>query len=78
MSDTAVARAYKIVEFSELPLLHCPCGTTQRAFGDVAGYPGTIHLTPHSPKNALVHYHKTLTETYYFSRMRPEREHTAR
>jgi mannose-6-phosphate isomerase-like protein (cupin superfamily) len=65
MSDSAVAHPYKIVEFSELPVLQCPCGTTQRAFGDVAGYPGTIHLTRIS-EDALLHYHKSLTETYYF------------
>ena len=65
MSDSAVAHAYKIVEFSELPVLQCPCGTTQRAFGDVTGYPGTIHLT-HISEDALLHYHKKLTETYYF------------
>lgn len=65
MSDSAVAHAYKIVEFSELPVLQCPCGTTQRAFGDVPGYPGTIHLTRIS-EDALLHYHKRLTETYYF------------
>ena len=65
MSETAVAPAYKIVEFAALPVLPCPCGTTQRAFYDVPAYPGTIHLT-HISEDALVHYHKTLTETYYF------------
>jgi mannose-6-phosphate isomerase-like protein (cupin superfamily) len=58
-------RAYKIVEFAELPVLPCPCGTTQRAFGDVPEYPGTIHLTRIS-EDAQMHYHKRLTETYYF------------
>jgi hypothetical protein len=64
MSDSALARACKIVEFSELPVLQCPCGTTQRAFGDVPGYPGTIHLTRI--------YHKRLTETYYFLECGPD------
>lgn len=65
ISETGVARAYKVVEFSALPVLQCPCGTTQRAFGEVAAYPGTIHLTRIS-EDALLHYHKRLTETYYF------------
>lgn len=46
-------------------MLPCPCGTTQRAFGDVPEYPGTIHLTRIS-EDAQMHYHKRLTETYYF------------
>ncbi len=58
-------KAYKIVEFGALPSVDCPCGTTQRAFADVAGYPGTIHLTRIS-EDAQLHYHKQLTETYYF------------
>jgi quercetin dioxygenase-like cupin family protein len=63
--------AYKIVEFASLPVLSCPCGTTQRAFGDVATYPGTIHLTRISA-DAQVHYHKSLTETYYFLECGPD------
>jgi len=57
--------AWKIVEFAELPVQDCPCGTTQRAFADVSAYPGTIHLTRIS-EDAQLHYHKALTETYYF------------
>ena len=56
--------AWKIVEFAELPSVDCPCGTTQRAFGDVAEYPGSIHLTRIS-EDAQPHFHKRLTETYY-------------
>ena len=65
MSESTTAPAYKIVEFASLPSLPCPCGTTQRAFGDVSEYPGTIHLTRISG-DAELHYHKRLTETYYF------------
>ena len=56
--------AWKIVEFAELQSVDCPCGTTQRAFGDVAEYPGSIHLTRIS-EDAQPHFHKWLTETYY-------------
>ena len=62
---------YRIVEFSGLPVLPCPCGTTQRAFGDVAEYPGTIHLTRISD-DAQLHYHKRLTETYYILECGPD------
>jgi len=37
----------------------------------VPAYPGTIHLT-HISEDALVHYHKTLTETYYFLECGPD------
>jgi hypothetical protein len=32
------------VEFGNFPVLQCLCGTAQRTFGDVAGYPETILL----------------------------------
>jgi mannose-6-phosphate isomerase-like protein (cupin superfamily) len=67
----ASKRAYKIVEFASLPSVECPCGTTQRAFADVAEFPGTIHLTRIS-EDAQLHYHKHLTETYYFLECGPD------
>ncbi len=54
----------RIVDFSTVPGVPCPCGTARRAFAEVADFPGTIHLTEISV-NARKHYHKTLTETYY-------------
>ena len=65
MNEPLTARAYRIVEFAKLPVVPCPCGTTQRAFYDMPEYPGTIHLTRIS-EDAQLHYHKRLTETYYF------------
>lgn len=56
---------YRIVDLAQLPGVPCPCGTARRAFDDVPEYPGTIHLTSIS-KDAALHYHKRLTETYYF------------
>ena len=61
----AAARAWQIVDFQKLPGVPCPCGTARRAFADVGDYPGTIHLTSISI-DAQLHYHKRLTETYYF------------
>jgi mannose-6-phosphate isomerase-like protein (cupin superfamily) len=56
---------YEIVDFGQLPGVACPCGTARRAFTDVADFPGTVHVTEISA-DARLHYHKTLTETYYF------------
>lgn len=56
---------YHVVDFTEIPPVSCPCGTAKRAFADVAAAPGTIHQTEITT-DAKTHYHKTLTETYYF------------
>jgi len=66
-----MAGAWRIVEFAELPVVGCPCGTTQRAFGDVAEFPGSIHLTRIS-EDAQAHFHKRLTETYYIVECGPD------
>jgi mannose-6-phosphate isomerase-like protein (cupin superfamily) len=64
MIDSTCAR-YELADFSEIGGVPCPCGTARRAFADVADFPGTVHVTEIS-QNARLHYHKTLTETYYF------------
>lgn len=58
-------RQYQIVDFADVPGVPCPCGTAHRAFHDVDGFPGTIHVTDIS-EDAELHYHRRLTETYYF------------
>jgi len=63
--------AFEIVDFSQIPGTPCPCGTARRAFNDVADYPGTIHVTE-IDEDAQVHYHRTLTETYYFLECGPD------
>jgi mannose-6-phosphate isomerase-like protein (cupin superfamily) len=59
------AKGYEIVDFARLPGVGCPCGTARRAFAEVTDFPGTVHVTEISI-DARLHYHKTLTETYYF------------
>lgn len=59
------SKDYEIVDFAQLPGVACPCGTARRAFAEVADYPCTVHVTEIST-DARLHYHKTLTETYYF------------
>lgn len=65
MTAEAAARNYEIVDFAQVPGTPCPCGTARRAFADIADYPGTIHVTEIA-SDAKLHYHKRLTETYYF------------
>ena len=61
---------YELVDFAALPGVPCPCGTARRGLADVDDYPGTIHITEIALDNAL-HYHKRLTETYYFLECEP-------
>ena len=56
---------YQVADFAEIPGVECPCGTARRAFHGVEEFPGTIHVTEISA-DAKLHYHKKLTETYYF------------
>ena len=55
----------RIVEFADLPGTPCPCGTARRAFMDVPEFPASVHVTE-IKVDAERHYHKRLTETYYF------------
>jgi mannose-6-phosphate isomerase-like protein (cupin superfamily) len=61
----------QIVDFAEIPGVRCPCGTARRAFADVPDFPATVHVTEIS-ENAELHYHKRLTETYYFLECGPD------
>ena len=56
---------YEIADFSQIEGVPCPCGTARRAFTEVDDFPGTVHVTEISA-DAQTHYHKTLTETYFF------------
>ena len=61
---------YELVDFAKIPRVQCPCGTARRGLADVEDYPGTIHVTEIS-LDARLHYHKRLTETYYFLECEP-------
>jgi mannose-6-phosphate isomerase-like protein (cupin superfamily) len=65
------SRNYEIADFANIAGVPCPCGTARRAFADVDDYPGTIHVTEISA-DARVHYHRRLTETYYFLECEPD------
>lgn len=71
MSDSASAtRRFELVDFAQLPGTPCPCGTARRGFADVDDFPGTIHRTEIAA-TARTHYHRRLTETYYFLECEP-------
>lgn len=63
--STSPARKATLVDFAAIPGVPCPCGTARRAFADVPDYPATIHVTE-IKADAEKHYHKRLTEAYYF------------
>lgn len=58
-------QGYVAVDFNTLPGTPCPCGIARRAFAEIPEFPGTIHVTQIT-EDAQVHYHKRLTETYFF------------
>ena len=56
---------FEIVDFGQVDPVDCPCGKARRAFAEVDDFPGTLHVTEIS-ENARLHYHRQLTETYFF------------
>ena len=71
MSTEIIPRGYELVDFDGMPGVPCPCGTARRGLADVPDFPGTLHVTEIS-ETAKLHYHKRLTETYYFLECGPE------
>ncbi|MCS5632286.1 MAG: hypothetical protein NZ744_15725, partial [Pirellulaceae bacterium] len=64
-SEPSQPAGYELADFSQIQGVPCPCGTARRAFADVEDFPGTVHITEIC-MSAKLHYHKQLTETYYF------------
>ena len=62
--ETGTSSVSLLVNFHSLEPIACPCGFAKRAFLDRADVPYSLHVTEIS-ENALPHYHKTMTETYY-------------
>lgn len=58
-------RRWRFADFAEIEGVPCPCGTARRAFHGVDEFPGTLHVTEIAA-DARTHYHRTLTETYFF------------
>ena len=56
---------FRICKLDEIPQVPCTCGQTRRAFTDDADRIASLHLVTTSGE-ARAHYHKTMTEVYYF------------
>ena len=65
MSKARSSARYHLADFSKIEGVPCPCGIARRAFANVDAFPGTLHVTE-IQEDADLHYHKRLTETYYF------------
>jgi mannose-6-phosphate isomerase-like protein (cupin superfamily) len=61
---------FERVDFRRISAVPCPCGQARRAFADADDFPCTIHVTEIS-SDARLHYHKKLTEVYYFLECEP-------
>lgn len=68
--STPVLNKAITADYAEIPGVECPCGVARRAFADVEGAPLTMHVTDIS-REAQVHYHKRITEVYYFLESQP-------
>lgn len=64
-------RRWTLADFNTIEPVPCPCGHARRAFQDVPEFPGTLHVTSIS-EDARRHYHKRLTETYFFLECQPD------
>jgi mannose-6-phosphate isomerase-like protein (cupin superfamily) len=56
---------YRICQLHEIPEVPCPCGQTRRAFTDDLDKIASLHLVT-TEGEAQNHYHKRMTEIYYF------------
>lgn len=63
--------SFEIVDFTQIAPVVCPCGEARRALADVSDFPGTIHRTEICA-DARTHYHRRLTEVYYFLECEPD------
>ncbi len=60
----SVRQPYIFVDFQQLPAIACHCGEARRALLDEDSVPYSLHVTT-IKQDAVVHYHKRTTETYY-------------
>ena len=58
------AKKYRIVDYTTMEGVPCPCGTARRGLYDEPAFPGTIHRTD-IDRAAKPHYHERITEIYY-------------
>lgn len=68
--STEVLNKATIADYTLIAGVECPCGIARRAFADVEGSPVTVHVTEIT-RDAQRHYHKRITEVYYFLECQP-------
>jgi mannose-6-phosphate isomerase-like protein (cupin superfamily) len=61
---TSLSAPFEITDLNSVAGVQCPCGTSHRAFAS-ADNPASVHRVEISAE-ARAHYHKRLTEIYYF------------
>jgi mannose-6-phosphate isomerase-like protein (cupin superfamily) len=54
---------FSIAQLDRISPQSCPCGTTRRAFAEVAAHAASLHLVE-IHQDARVHYHRNTTEIY--------------
>ena len=63
--DTVSRAPFEIIDLNALPATPCPCGVARRAFLQPGNMVASVHRVDISA-DAKAHYHKHLTEIYYF------------
>lgn len=58
-------KRYELIDLGTIPGVPCPCGTSHRGFAGGDQTACSLHLVEIS-SDARAHYHKRLTEVYYF------------
>ena len=56
---------FRICQLNQVPEVPCPCGQTRRAFTEDVDQIASLHLVT-TEGDAKSHYHKKITEIYYF------------
>lgn len=62
---TTATKNYEVAYLDEIDSVDCPCGSSRRAFMNPDNPVATLHVVDIS-QDAKTHYHKKLTEIYYF------------
>jgi mannose-6-phosphate isomerase-like protein (cupin superfamily) len=59
------AKKYQVIKLADIEAVDCPCGASRRAFTDDPDQVLSLHVVD-IKCDAALHYHKKLTEVYYF------------
>lgn len=65
MADSSDSPGFIIQRFDEIEPTNCPCGSAKRAFVDDPEQIASMHFVE-SDGTARTHYHRRMTELYYF------------